>query len=129
MEKETRITQEDWVQIEKIVSEVVDEDAWDWCTRSYLDSIEESIEKGEDIIMSTNAGGDHFLVPLPVQAIPFAISGVKEVYVYYKKHGSLPSTAEEFISLIPSTQKEVKEFIIENFPMILSIILYGIQLM
>ena len=127
MEKEAKLTREDWFQIERIVSEIVDEDAWDMCTRSFKDSIENSIEKGEIINVSTDAGGDHFPVPLPVQAIPFAISGVKEVYVYYKRHGSLPSTAEEFISLIPSSQKEVKEFLINNFPMILSLILYGLQ--
>ena len=83
MESETKLATEDWLQIEDIVAKIVDEDAWDMCSRSFIDGIEKSIENGDSIIISTSAGGDHFPIPLSVQAIPFALSGVKEVYVYY----------------------------------------------
>ncbi len=127
MEKETRLAKEDWLRIEKIVAEIVDEDAWNMCSRPFMDKIESSIEKGETLIVSTSSGGDHFDVPLVVQAIPFALSGVKATYVYYKQNGSLPSTAKEFISLIPSTQKEVKEFLLDNYPTILGLLIFGAQ--
>ena len=128
MERKTKLTKDEWLQIEEIVAKIVDEDAWDMCSRPFINGVEQSIDNGDYIEISTSAGGDHFPIPLSVQAIPFALSGVREAYMYYKQHGSLPSTAEEFISLIPKTQKEVKEFIINNFPMLLSLIIYGLQI-
>ena len=129
MEKETRFTKEDWLRIEDVVAKIIDEDAWDMCSRPFIDNIESSIDKGEPLNVSTESGGDHFDVPLAVQAIPFALSGVKKIYVYYKENGSLPSTANEFISLIPSTQKEVKNFILDNYPTIIGLIIFGAQVL
>lgn len=128
MESEAKITKEDWLRIEEVVAKIVDEDAWDMCSRPFLNGVEQSIDNGEPIKISTSVGGDHFQIPLPVQAIPFALSGVRAAYVYYKQHNSLPSTTEEFISLIPKTQEEVKIFIINNYPMIVSLVIYVLQI-
>lgn len=128
MDNQKEFTKEDWGEVEAILSKVIDEDAWEMCSRTFLDQIEASLDRGENLQINTTAGGDHFPVPLAIQAIPFALSAVKEMVIYYKVHKHFPSTAKEFLELVPTNHEETKKFIMDNFPTIVGLILFGIQI-
>ena len=127
METKNSFSRKDWEAVEEVVFKLFPPEEKELCSRDFIDAVECSIDNDENVELDQDAGGDHYPVPFIVQTLPIALSVTKAMYRYYKDNGKLPSTWEEFLDFIPTNGAQTRQFIMNNYPDIVSFLILAIQ--